>query len=98
MRYLTIVLVLLFAGCAKAQWREVKFNSQGEAISETEIVYKVVGKRELNGVDVDAKKGLVKLGSSKGDAGQLGTVLGDAVKTGLNLSRGTAKAMGVPVP
>ncbi len=73
-------------GCASARYVEI--SPEGEITKE--ITYRVVGKRELNELDVDIKTGKIKLGSSRGDAG-------DLAEARLNMSEVAAKlALTIP--
>ncbi len=83
-----IILTLVFMfciGCANAHYREYDENER----LVKEISYSVLGKRDLNSLDVDIEKGKIKLGSSRGDAGDLAEAF-------LNLSEVAKKAAAVP--
>ncbi len=84
MKKMIVVLMVLVCGCASANWED----GTGKKIS-----YKVLGARQLNKLEVDMEKGIITLGSSKGDAGE---ALRNATGAALNLSEVAKRAALVP--
>ncbi len=77
-----LVLIFLVTGCASATYKITEYEEDSAKVV-TEISYNVLGKRELNKLDVNVKTGKIKLGSAKGDAGDLGTAIMNATEFGL---------------
>ena len=82
-KIITLVLLVILTGCASASFRITEFDPDGNVIAIHEANYDVTGARQLNKLDMDIKQGKIKLGSSKGDAGDLGTAIMNATEFGL---------------
>lgn len=75
-----VIVLSLTGGCASSRFTITEFDKDGNVVSISKITSKVAGARKLTDVDVNIKKGKVKIGSSEGSAGDLAEAI-------LNLSK-----------
>ncbi len=84
-KYIVLLLVLFFlGGCASARYE--LSDSKG---TKKEITYKVIGKREFHNLRINPKTGLIELGNSAGDSGELAKLINNILEL-------AAKGAGVP--
>ena len=67
---ITCIMALYLVGCASASYER----------DGVKIDYKVVGKREFHNLKINPKTGLIELGDSSGDSGELVKLLNNLLE------------------
>ncbi len=76
MKYIVLIIAFfLCAGCASARLERTLVDG-----SKVVIEYDAIGARAFKDVEIDPDTGLVKIGSSKGDEGELVELINNLLK------------------